>query len=138
MSADELLDQLSAVDSASPPPPGPPITAARLTARLKQRRVRALATSAAVVLLGLGTWTLLAQPEPHNDDPVQSSVAADLNAEMAQLADRIDRLLGDLDAPLPEVHTGHKQLRFELATARANGLLAFQSNADNTTPKEIR
>lgn len=139
----DLQHQLTAADCASPPPPGSPITTARLAARLKLRRVRALATSAAIVLLGLGTWTLFLQPRlptqtSQPDDSAHNIIASDIHAEIAQIASRIDRLLGDLATPTPEVSTDPKQLRFELATARANGLLAFQSNSQHTTSKEIR
>lgn len=135
----DLLRTLSETDGASPPPAGAPITAERLHARLRLRRLRALAVSATLLLGGLSTWTLWSQPTRSSDPDRQPTVASDLGAELDELSSRIDRLLGELAAPLPPACTDEKELRFELAQARATGLLAFAASTQtNKKSKEIR
>ena len=133
----DVLQQLHAADQTCPPPPGRPITSAGLQQRLQRRRRKALVVAAALTLIGLGISTLVNTPVAAG---ATTSVDGDLHADLDALSIRVDRLLADLAAPLPtplptplpSVNNSNQQLRYELANARANALIAMHISPPST------
>lgn len=149
---DPTLRALTELDANSPPPAGQVITPEMLTGRLRTQRLRsaAITTLALAILLPLATVCIDAcrsNPRPDQDGDARqaAATASALTHELDEIAARVQRLLTSVANPPSRsasethLHTSDLEadLRYELATARADALPTFVSalhgTAANTT-----
>jgi len=131
----EMVRQLCDTDQSLPPPPGHAITTERLRVRLHKRRRRALLAMTTLLLATVSLWQIGSR-----STDMRSGDTAELGSddELHALTARIDRLLAELAAPMPEVCRDQQQLRFELANARARSLAQLDPEPNQQPRQEIR
>ena len=133
----DLEARLAAADAASPPPAGAAITPWSLLAADARRRRHQLAGVAALSLLALLVFAWPRAPRAHDDDvdgdgAIQQQLAQ-LRRDVQTRQDRLAGLVTVLPAPDGGGQDANLTLRYELANARANAVLARASS-----PKENR